>query len=269
VNVLLPSRYDEVIHRLALGVEPTDALTGMRIATDVEVTIDPADLIRPRRGRPIERHMSGRFALRYAGESAPPVVVRLADPSRRYVPRRIRFPFATESDMLTDERAGTPVPAERRIRRPVLFPGAAYPLLGAATAVRGRVTHAGVAARWARISAKVTSSGVAIGSTHGDDRGEFLLVLGTDTGNLAELVSPLTITVTAVGPDPIPAAPAADAADQLTDLPVEDAPAPADPDDVSPGTKLPEHYLPGRTVARDVDLQLGRVTAVTAPFDLP
>jgi hypothetical protein len=264
MNTFLDARYDKLVHRLAIGLEPVDAVTLTRVAVPLEVTIDRDDAIAPRRGRPVERHRSSRFALRHG--VTPPVTLRLEDPTRRFVPRRIRFGFPTQAEVLADEAAGTPMAAPR-IRRPVLFPGASYPLLGRATGLRGRVTRGRAPVRWARIVADVAASGVRIGRAHGDDRGEFLLLLGTDPSSLAELESPLHVNIAAVGPDPQPPAPDENAEDQLSDLPVEIAAAPND--DVASGIQLPAGYEPGRRVARRVSVPLGRITSLRTPFDLP
>ena len=70
VNILLPSRYDEVIHRLALGIEPVDALTGTRVAT----------------------------ALGHVGR-------RWSQGRRRRLDRRACRPGGLDADVLTDARA--------------------------------------------------------------------------------------------------------------------------------------------------------------------
>lgn len=269
MNVLLASRYDELVARLALGIEPVDAVTGRRISVPVSATVDPADLVAPRRGQAFERHSSARFALRYARLTTPPIVVRLDDPARRFVPRRIRFPFSTQAEMLELERTGDPL-ARLRGRRPVLFPGPAYPLLGATTAIRGRVTRASKPVRWARVAAHTPPpSSVLLGLGQSDDHGEFVLILGTNAANIGELKSPLAVDVTAIGPQPMPPAPAEGAPDALADVPIEVAPAQGVADDVSPATRLPASHDPGRRLTRTHNLPLGRVTAIAAPFDLP
>jgi hypothetical protein len=267
MNVVLPARYDELVHRLAIGIEPLDALTGRRITTPLRVTIDLRDVVAPRRGRLLEQHASGRFALRYGALAGGPVVVRIDDPSRRHVARCLSYPVVSDQAMRALEAAGAPG-ALRRGRRPVLLPGAAHPLPGAGTSLRGRLTRDGRPVRWARIAARATGSGAPLGSAHSDDRGEFLLVIGTDAGNLAELVSPLAVTLTAIGPDPPVPAPASDAADPLADLPIEIAQPAGVVDDVSSGTRLPAGYEPGRRTTRQIALPLGKATSMPTPLQL-
>ncbi len=255
------------VHRLALGIEPLDALTGRRITTPLRVTIDPRDAVVPRRGRPFERHASGRFALRYGALAGGSVVVRIDDPSRRHAARCLSFPVVSDQAMRALEVAGAPA-ALLRGRRPVLLPGAAHPLPGAGTSLRGRVMRDGRPVRWARIAARATGSGAPLGSAHSDDRGEFLLVIGTNGGSLAELVSPLAVTLTAIGPQPSVPAPAGDAVDPLADLPIEVAPPAGVADDVSSGARLPAGYEPGRRTTHQIAVPLGKATSMPTPLQL-
>src|SRR5262249_38597174 len=150
VNEFLPAQYIERVDRLMLGIEPLDALRGGRVALPIEVTLD---------GDPslgtlpvIPRHNSCRHALVFkAGKPRmkPPVVIRMVDPRRRFAPRRISYP--TPLDIKT---------SSPRVRRPALFPGAAYDVGATVTGMRGRVTwnqpDAGeVPARWVRVEARI------------------------------------------------------------------------------------------------------------------
>ena len=66
--------------------------------------------------------------------------------------------------------------------------------------------------------------GVVVGRAHGDDRGEFLLLLGPGAATGPDLAFPIQATVTVFGPDP-PPPPGPDAAlDPLWDLPLEGVP---------------------------------------------
>jgi hypothetical protein len=251
VNIFLPSAFDERVSRLALGLEPHDAVSAGRIARPVAVALDKAPIPTPGRPRKswqeqdpveglprLERHGSGRFVLLYEPVVDGRVAVRLVPRSRRYVPRRMSFDIPSEQAVLAAERAGNDIAAVSRSWRPLLFPGAAYDLAGAATTIRGRVVRLGSPVRWTRVVAAL--NGTVIGRAHGDDRGEFLLVLGI-TDNVGELPPELSVTIRVYGR--IPALPV-DPADPLADLEPEIAAAAGAPDPVSLGTQLPNHYGP-------------------------
>jgi hypothetical protein len=262
VSVTLASRYDATVHRLALGIEPIDAARRLRVAHALEISLESVI------GRPaVPRHATGLHALLYADDTSTPLDVRIDDPTRRFVPRRLRVPIATRAQVLAAEGAGTPVAAANRERRPFLYPGAAYDLAGTATALRGSVVRGGKPMRWARVEARV--GGRLIGRAHGDDRGEFLLVLGVDTTNLGDVVSPVDVTVTVVGPAPAPAPPVPPSLDPLWDLPLEALPAAGAPDPVSVGEQPPAAYDPGSSVSRTVALPPGRLTSAQPPFVIP
>jgi hypothetical protein len=193
----------EPVHRLALAVVPTDALTrgsARGICVGREVANPPVDR-RRRRGAPLGRS-DGRFdlPLEQRGTSAftllhrldlplpppgsPPVgevVIRIADPQRRYVPRRLRVPLwsrrrVEESD--ADPPTGSRVAATARSVRPWLLPGpASQPPLGT-TGLRGQVRRDDGPVPWPRVRA-LGGADELLGHAHGDDRGEFLLVLTT------------------------------------------------------------------------------------------
>jgi len=166
--------------------------------------------------------------------------------------------------VLDAEADGTDVLAAARAWRPVLFPGAAYDIAATRSGVRGRVTRAGVPVRWTRVEAIV--DGHVIGHAHGDDRGEFLLVLGQNTGAVGDLTRMLEVTIDVYGRDAaLPVSPT----DPLGDLPLEDAAAAgANVDPVSTGITLPGGHvtLPaGYALAAHLPLQtltLGRLTSL-------
>jgi hypothetical protein len=108
-----------------------------------------------------------------------------------------------------------------------------------------------VPARWVRVEA-TNSNGVVVGRAHGDDRGEFVLILQNEAGGPGDFQLPLTAQVKVFGP---PAASTVSPDDPLSDLPVEVLLA--DPDDVSPGEKLPAGYAATANSARAVTFQLG------------
>ena len=265
MNEFLPSHFAERVDRLMLGIEPLDALRVGRIAQPIDIVLDGVPYPSPAPSGPeqawdqamgfpdsigdlteIPRHNSCRHALLFKPGMKSPVVIRMFDRQRRFAPRRVSYSVPADIH--------TPSP---RVRRPALYPGAAYDAIDAFTGMRGRVTWNQsaaneVPARWVRVEARI--GGQVVGRAHGDDRGEFLLLLDSSAGGLGDLPSPPTVTaqVTVFGPAapaPIPAN------DPLGDLPVEILLA--DPDDVSPGEKLPPGYASTAGSSRAVEFQLG------------
>ncbi|HEX5703534.1 MAG TPA: hypothetical protein VFX97_10085 [Pyrinomonadaceae bacterium] len=269
MNQFLPERFDEIIHRLALGIEPIDAQRGRRLSYELQVGYDAtlAGLRRP----PIERHNSNLFALRYqpgVPDSTGRVDLRFFDQGdstyraekdrRRIVPRRLRIPILTESDVEAQEQISR-LDFRRRTRRPQFFPGAAYDFTGSSTCMRGRVVRAGAAMRWARVVARLAGSPVVVGRAHGDDRGEFLLLINAAVTSGSAWPDPLEITVSVFGPDPFPPVVAADvkARDPLWDLPLEALSAPgAAVDNVATGDQLPGEYT--KSVTDTFTFKLGK-----------
>jgi hypothetical protein len=266
VNTVLADQYLERVTRLALGLETIDSCRGGRISDQIRVTVDS-----PLGIASIPRHDSCLHALVYSPEVRSPVTLRLLSPDRHFVPRRLEIPIGTEADAI----AGL-LPAPRRTWRPHLFPGAAYDISASATGVRGRVVweDTGDPVRFARIVGFYGAQ--QIGRAHGDDRGEFLLVLGVDTadGDDLPLANPptmppsLDLLLTIVAPN---LRPAPDPEDELWGLPLEVAAGPGLPDPVSLGEQLPDTYRnPGRVLVRGVNVPLGRITSVSStPFEIP
>lgn len=274
MNAFLAPTYVEQVQRLALGIELLDACRGGRVSHPIAASIEGK--VPPVPG--ITRHDSCLFALTYSRNIRTPLTLRLDDPSRRYVPRRLQVPIATEAEATAGDPPTNPLPAASRSWRPALFPGAAYDVSGCATGLRGRVEVAGVPLRWARIEATVPGSlpDTPPYRAQGDDRGEFLLLVA-DPRLLDELPAPGTFSIdlTVFGPDPVPD-PAANvaeaAADRLWDLPIETAAAPGAPDPVSAGGSSVDGTLPstyttlGPGYPLSVVLTLGRITSQTTPF---
>ena len=140
MNEFLPSRFGEHVKRLAIGLEPIDAVLRLRPSYPIDIAFDGAALGLPRPA--IDHHRTGLHVLLYSPTLTSPVDLRLVDRARRYVPRRLRIPILTKA-------AADAAPALRRVRRPVMFPGAAYDVADA-TGVRGRVVRGGKVMRWAR-----------------------------------------------------------------------------------------------------------------------
>lgn len=260
MNKLLAARFVERIHRLALGLEPFDAARAQRVTHPVAMRLEG-----PHRDRlpAIERHDSGLHALRYRPGLGTHAMVRLLDPARRFVPRRLRIPlpdFAAEPDP----------PLPQRNRRLALFPGAAYDVAETATGLRGRVQRGPAPQRWARVTATLPGTSLVVGRAHGDDRGEFLLLLASEALPVGELNGSIDVNVTVSAPavPPVPPTPETPAQDPFWDLPLELVPAALLPDDVSPGTALPTDYTAETTVA--VILVPGRIiSSQVATFVIP
>jgi hypothetical protein len=264
MNRFAPERFAEHIERLALGIEPLDALRQGRAAHPLEITLDgvPTPLprfLRRQRGLPeganvlgrVNRHDSCLHALLHRDGMKSPVKLRFNDKTRRFVPRRISYAIPADIE--------TPAP---RVRRPVFFGGAAYDVSETATGLRGRVTWTAASdtpARWVRVEARL--NGALVGYAHGDDRGEFLLLLRSTAGGLGGLPAPLRVLVTVFGPPapPVPPTPALPKADPLWDLPLEAIGLP-DPDDVSPGEKLPPVPFAAGDYAATADSTRANVT---------
>jgi hypothetical protein len=272
VNLLLEERYVERVTRLALGIELIDACRGGRIPDPLRIAVD-----KPLALDEVPRHDSCLHALVYSKDVTSPVTVRILSPDRRFVPRRLEFPIGSEADAI----AGL-LPVARRSWRPRLFPGAAYDISASATGVRGRVIWQddGSPVRFARIVAFHTepdfTGNEPIALAHGDDRGEFLLVVGVDEdlGDAFDLSVPpvlppsVGLLLTIVAPN---VRPVDDPADPLYGLPLEYAAGPGLPDPVSLGERLPDTYRnPGRVFVDTVDVPLGRITSfATTPFEIP
>jgi hypothetical protein len=265
VNAFGADLETRIAHRLALGIEPRDFAREGRLHHPVRVDIEgsgpwtpgaPSDERRSyrrpmRRGdvRPsVSRHDTCRHVLLYHPALTDRVDLRIWDHSRRYAPRRLRIPLITLADVMNAEEAGAPLPPEPRIRRPTLFPGAAYDVGYVATGLRGRVVRDGQPMRWARVAASLPVAGApVVGRAHGDDRGEFLLLLSSQAVSGAELPASLDVRVSIFGPQDIPTPNPTNlpTLDAWWDLPLEELPAAGDPDPVSPGDALPPTYVEG------------------------
>lgn len=282
MNQVLDNRYIEHIDRLALGLEPIDAQRRHRVARRVSVNVEtpPNATILPDRaltpyafgwpqtgGAPLRsqnrvvRHSSCRHVLLYYPALVDTVNIRIFETLRSFVPRRFTIPLHTEAT--ADGFAYTD-----RVRRPFLFPGAAYDIDSCATGIRGRVLRGGIPMRWARVVATLPGTTTVVGRAHGDDRGEFLLIVGPNTIPIGEMVSPLTLQVTVTGPAtvPVPANPSIPAQDQLWDLPLETTPAPGITDMVSSGESLPANYTASNTT--NIDFNLGELRSGLAAFTI-
>jgi hypothetical protein len=274
-------------HLLALGLQAWDPLTDRARESGVRAELEG--------GGRIDRHTGGRFAVRHRPGLAPTLTVRLVDAAGRriVVPRRLELPVPGWDEVEAASLLDDP-PAGLRTHRVGLYPGATA-AVGIPATVRGRVVAAGHPVRWARIEARRRSpggvaEGAPLGVAHGDDRGEFVLVVRfpPTAGPLLQPV-PLSFRVYGRPPAPLPteedafapgtfdAAPTAEPArdrylrgrvrDPLWDLPIEtvNATAGAAYADVVAGVTAPTAL--SRSQAPDGAYDLA-VRGDRAPLDL-
>ncbi|HEX8093019.1 hypothetical protein [Jatrophihabitans sp.] len=208
-----------VLHRLSLGVECRDALTDQLVSRPLRVGRIAHRRLLPRpatAGWPcldLEPAGPGRFRLRQQLNLPTTLILRIDDPSRRYLPRVFSL-----TPWRADELDDPFVAVVARILRCWLLPAAGYLIPRGSTVLRGRVAHLGTPIRWARIKALTPTNTVA-GWAHTDERGEFLLVVEDPDQN--PILS--TVTLELVVYAPAPALPA-DPLDRLADLAPEVVP---------------------------------------------
>lgn len=266
--------YDRRTQRLALGVECVDTARESELVHPVRMEIEwrePHTPPTPREHyafsqlaiRPLGliRSTSGRYSLSYFPTIREQVTLRIYDYGRHYVPRRLRIPLHTLSEVLAMEDAENPDYIRGRVRRVALFPGAGYHPPSNITALRGRVIRDGEPMRWTYIDARLPDGGPRIARARGDDRGEFLLMLPPDAMPASDLSTTLDIDVSVAGPAVAPTPPSTEVADQdpWWDLPVEEVPPIGAVDDVSPGETVPAGYVTTPSATRTVEFVVGRV----------
>ncbi|HYN76872.1 MAG TPA: hypothetical protein VES73_03650 [Lamprocystis sp. (in: g-proteobacteria)] len=276
-NLFLPARFSEQVQRLALGLEPLDVASGARLRHPIQILVEaPAPgLPRPR----LVRHLSGLFVMVQDPRVPTTLSLRICDLGqpkdppgfharsnrRRLVPRRLRVTIPTA------ELADT-VPITRRARRPALFPGAAYAVTDSVTGLRGRVVRGGVPVRWARVEARRPGAAAGdppVGRAHGDDRGEFLLLVEAGAAPMTTLESPFELDLVAYPPTP-PAPmppPSVRDLDELWDLPVETLSLSGSPDPVADDAFPPAGWGAGAAPVR-VELVYGRLLTGQPPLTL-
>jgi len=288
MNEILAPVWDERITRLRLGIELADALgrpgpvAGLGVFS--ENVPRPHQVPRSARtpspsggtsddiGLPgVRQNPSGRFAIAFTSRDPAAqdrLDLRVIDPDRHYVPRRLSIPVPALAAVLAAEGAhdlDPAVPLTPRGGRPRLFPGAAYGTHAGTTIIMGRATWGagGPPVQWARIEATADVAGHSgPWHAHGDDRGEFLLVIGSLSVVQAQQLS-LTVDVNVVvraRPVPPPGTPVDSPAQSrrhpLWHLPVERL-ATLDPSDpVAAGTALPPGYT--ATASRVVTCRRGQ-----------
>lgn len=280
---------EHVRHRLALGVQWQDALTSLpvdgRWVSELQ-RIGARVIVQH-----FDRHPLARHALRHCDRLAAVLTKAAADKvaapppdssadqtnfvlqawgeaqksptgygtgndPRRFVPRRLSL-----TPVQTD---GVPTRSTDNIRTALLWPGSNYPLAGSSTAVRGRIRRGPapdklVPVAWARVvitrpaGPPNFATETQLGWAHGDDRGEFLAVLGPDAvPGGANLPASLALRVWVF----LPPADAFNAADPLASLPLDVGGTDAS-NAVLDGRQVPTTYLSKSPV--DINPRLGRV----------
>lgn len=295
MNTYTPARYDERVFHLALGVEPRDATSQQRLLSSVDVRVEefPTPVDTWRRWAPgetltealprLHRHRSGRFVRRYEQQRTSQSVLRIVDDrlvgrsrvvgaGRSIVPRRLRVTLPALADVVAADADPLlePVPVWQRSFPFSFFPGASASVPSRSTVLRGRVLRSvdgeDVPVRWARVRAE-NADGETVGWAHGDDRGEFVLVVEPTPTPMIP-VDPLPVAITIGAPAsievPDPADPLRAEVDPLWDLPIEDVTAVEDAG--SEPAINGRRFLPGTVVAspipnNPVDLPHGRETS--------
>lgn len=129
VNEVLAPRWAESVQRLRLGVQPRDALARPGplggIGLHLESVPRPWVIPRPARDRDdiglpgVPASPTGRFALRLARDGGPDrLEIRLVDPGRRYVPRRLSVPVPGYAQVLAGDAAHDDDPAVPLVQDP-------------------------------------------------------------------------------------------------------------------------------------------------------
>ena len=264
----------DVLHRLALAVDCLDAVTRHRVATQVRIGREVPQEVLPRGHdrawpcRDLIAKGTGRATIMLDLHAPTAVRLRIADPRRCYVARRFDLPLWTLKEVLDAETADSPVPAASRLLRPWLLPGPAAAISRGTTTVRGRVVRGTDPVRWPRITARGPGN-QAVGWAHGDERGEFVLVI-EDTGTLpppAPTQLPVQLYLTAR----IPSTP--DPCDPYADLTIEPLPRSAAPpgagdldNNVLRGRATPADHVPSTTVPPPVSVPVGQELLLAAPL---
>jgi hypothetical protein len=242
-------------HRLAVAVRCFDARTGAPVPVPLLIR---REVFGPRPALPQLTVVGSAATLTYAASVGSRVVLRIEDPRRWWLPRRLALRPPDRARAV----AAVYLPAARRALDAFLFPGPAHPLPSRCTGARVRVTRQGRPVAWPRLEV-FGPGGVPAGWSYGDEHGD-VLVLVTGTGNIAP-PAPATFPVVLRAHVPDPAGPG-----PLDPFATPDQPEQLRPDDplnslvaerLTPpgGPTLPEGLDPD--VARGIRVPPGYVTA--------
>lgn len=243
--------------RLALGVKPIDVLTSrlsnIPVRIEIESGVPHSSTMSDnnkfgyhrrmgQRPRGLLRHPSGRYSLQYSDFVPSEVVLRVYDFKRHFVPRRLRLPLISLSEVLAREASSASDQLADRSCRIALFPGAAYPVSGM-IGLKGRVMQSGSPVRWAIIEGEVEGSEVIL-RARCDDRGEFILIFPSAAVSDSELPSEIRVQFTAFAPVvTVPVSTKIQRADPYWDIPVEEAGNVSSGDPVLSGLTIPPDYV--------------------------
>lgn len=247
-------------HRLALGVTCVDAIRRNGATGSLSTTLERIGAAPLRQA--FDRHRDDRFALRYAGRikqridkavlDATPVSLHITvdAAARTYVSRRLQLTLVLQDDV--------PAPTPANTRALWVWPGAAYPFPATATLLRGSVNRGGGPVRWSRVFATTPATetdfalATIVGCAHGDERGEFVLALGSNAVSGAALVNPVQVRLWAFT---APVAP--------QDPPLEDAGVALD-SAILRGAAVPPTYTEQQSMT--VALRLGEAHGASFSF---
>ncbi|MEP4888899.1 MAG: hypothetical protein ABJV04_02635 [Aliiglaciecola sp.] len=224
--------------RLLLGILPTDWLTQADLPFAVNIEVEhPSDT-------KLLRHPSGRFSLSYQGDLSTPIQIRIFDAYRRYVPRRLSISVLTLQQILDIEAAQPSDYLQSRQRRPVIFPGAAYPINARCTGLRGKVIFNDEPLRWSIIELRSpTDVNTILARARGDDRGEFLMLIPPNAVPDESLHQSVAFELMVYGrATAMPQTPNS-MHDPYWDLPIEVVSEPQASDPVSSGEVIPADYV--------------------------
>ncbi len=259
-----------VLHRLALGLVARDVVTDrgttgpLRVGWETGGHLLPSGKLDKQEWWPcvdLERMGGGRFRLRASTRRPEQLTVRLVDPSRRYVARRLGVTLWPHL-ALTDPLPANFITVAARTLPIWLFPGAAYPVSPGMTVIRGQVTRQGKPQPWARVNA-VDPGGAILGRAHGDDRGEFVLLI-TDL-NQNPLQSSVTVRLRVRGPADAPGDPTVETIQRPSN-----PPAAGELDNATlRGRTPPGGYLPNAAFVPPFAVEVGEELALSTdvPFN--
>ncbi|GAC13025.1 hypothetical protein [Aliiglaciecola lipolytica] len=228
--------------RLLLGILPVDALTREDLPFAITIDIEQPLSIK------LSKHNSGRFSLAYHADLTSPIQIRIFDLQRRYVPRRLSIPVQTLAQILSIETAQQENYLQSRQRFPVLFPGAAYPINGRATGLRGKVLFNDLPVRWSIVELRSAQDAtIVLARARGDDRGEFLILIPPNAVPDESLNQSVAFEILVYARATALPETNNQPHDPLWDLPVEVVVDVQPNDPVSSGEAIPPEYVASQT----------------------